>query len=166
MRTAVPNLLFLVGPEIRGATGKHNIFAFQLADNWPQTPPGQTAGTLTLILQLDEPPLGYPSQLTPGGAPPISFSGNGRWLVTAQLPNPPDDIWQIVLYDITAGQTQIVNVSSPRYPANSPFFDWSQDGQWLVTVDDGFFRLIAPAVNYERLILHEFEDCYFTTWVN
>ncbi len=164
--STTPNLLFLTGPEIRGATGKYNIFSFQVADDWLKTPTGQAAGTLILRLQLDEPPLGYPSRLTPSGAPPISFSENGRWLVTAQLPNPPNDIWNISLYDITANQTQIINVRSPQYQANAPFFDWSRDGQWLVVVDDGFFRLIAPAVNYERLILHEFEECYFTAWVN
>lgn len=157
----IPGLLILAGPEIRGAGGKYNIFTFQL-DDWTQT----AAGTLELRLQLDDPPLGYPILLTPGGVPPVSFSPNGRWLLAAQLSNPPDDTWQIYLHDILANQTQTISSSSPRYPANAPFFDWSIDGEWLVLVDDGFFKLIAPAANYERIILHDFETCYFTAWIN
>ena len=154
----IPGLLFLAGSEIRGASGKYNIFTFDARDDG--------LGALRLRLQLDDPPLGYPTLLTPAGVPPITFSENGRWLVVAQLAAPPEDAWHIQLYDIIADQTQSVTTSSPRYPANSPFFDWSKDGQWLVVVDDGFFKLIAPAANYERLILHDFDACYFTAWVN
>lgn len=157
----IPGLLILAGPEIRGAGGKYNIFTFQF-DDWPQSP----SGTLTLRLQLDDPPLGYPAQLTSGGIPPVSFSPDGRWLAAALLTPPPDDTWQIYLHDIPANQTQTIATGSPRYPANSPFFDWSGDGQWLALVDDGFFKLIAPAANYERIILHDFDACYFTAWVN
>ncbi len=156
-----PGLLVLAGPEIRGAGGKYNIFTFQFSD-WAAAP----AGKLTLRLQLDDPPLGYPTVLTPSGVPPISFSPNGRWLVAAQISDPPDDSWQIHLHDIAANQTQIVKTSSPRYPANTPFFDWSSDSQWLILVDDGFLKLIAPAAGYERIILHEYDACYFTAWVN
>ncbi|MCB9421530.1 MAG: hypothetical protein H6667_17125 [Ardenticatenaceae bacterium] len=156
-----PGLLVLAGPEIRGAEGKYNIFTFQF-DDWTKSP----AGTLTLRLQLDEPPLGYPTLITPNGIPPVSFSPDGRWLVAAELSAPPDDTWQIRLHDLPANQTQLISTSSPRYPANAPFFDWSGDGQWLVLVDDGFFKLIAPAANYERVILHDFDACYFTAWVN
>ncbi len=156
-----PGLLTLAGPEIRGAGGKYNIFTYQF-DDWQKS----TAGTLRLRLQLDDPPLGYPSLITPGGIPPVSFSPDGHWLVAAQLAAPPDDTWQIYLHDISANQTQTITTSSPRYPANSPFFDWSSDGQWLVLVDDGFFKLIAPAAGYERIILHDFDACYFTAWVN
>jgi hypothetical protein len=156
---SIPGLLILTGPEIRGAGGKYNIFTFQF-DDWTQS----TSGTLTLRLQLDDPPLGYPAQLTSGGIPPISFSPDGHWLVAAHLTAPPEDTWQIRLLDIPANQTQTITTSSPRYPANSPFFDWSNDGQWLVLVDDGFFKLIAPAAGYERIILHDFDACYFTAW--
>ena len=156
----LPGLLILTGPEIRGAGGKYNIFTFQFAD-WTQS----VSGTLTLRLQLDDPPLGYPALITSSGIPPVSFSPDGRWLVAALLTTPPDDTWQIHLHDIPANQTQTITTSSPRYPANSPFFDWSDDGQWLVLVDDGFFKLIAPAVSYERIILHDFDACYFTAWV-
>ncbi|MCP4423250.1 MAG: hypothetical protein GY803_02030 [Chloroflexi bacterium] len=159
---AIPGLLFLTGLEMRGSSGKYNIFSFQVADDWGKTP----AGTLTLRLQLDEPPLGYPALLTPSGIPPISFSSDGRYLVAAHLTDPPNDIWRIHLHDIVANQTQIVTVGSPHYPSNTPFYDWSQDGQWLVAVDDGFFKLVAPAANYERLILHDFDACHFTAWVD
>lgn len=157
----IPGLLILAGPEIRGTSGKYNIFTLQLA-GWPPS----TSSTLTLRLQLDGPPLGYPSLITPGGIPPISFSPDGHWLVAAQLTAPPDDTWQIHLYDFLANRTQTITTSSPRYPANAPFFDWSGDGQWLVLVDDGFFKLAAPADSYERVILHDFDACYFTAWVN
>jgi hypothetical protein len=157
----IPGLLFLVGPEIRGAGGQYNIFTFQF-DDWTQS----VSGTLTLLMQLDDPPLGYPSLITPGGIPPVSFSPDGRWLVAAQLTAPPDDTWQIRLHDIPANRTQHISTSSPRYPANSPFFDWSGDSQWLVLVDDGFFKLIAPAAGYERIVLHDFDACYYTAWVD
>lgn len=157
----IPGRLILAGAEIRGAGGKYNIFTFQF-DDWTQS----VSGTLALLMQLDDPPLGYPSSITPGGIPPFSFSPDGRWLVVAQLAAPPDNTWQIRLHDIQANQSQLISTSSPRYPANSPFFDWSSDGQWLVLVDDGFFKLIAPAAGYERIILHDFDACYFTAWVN
>ncbi|MEJ2748631.1 MAG: hypothetical protein P8183_12115, partial [Anaerolineae bacterium] len=141
--------------------GKYNIFALQVSD-WSHTPTAE----LTLRLQLDDPPLGYPSLITPGGIPPVSFSPDGRWLVAAYLTTPPDDTWQVYLHDIPANQTQTITTSSPRYPANSLFFDWSADGQWLALVDDGFFKLAAPAAHYERVILHDFEACYFIAWAN
>lgn len=161
-QTGNPGWLFLTGPEIRGAAGKYNIFTFRLDDNWQET----ASGTLTLRLQLDDPPLGYPTTLTPGGTPPISFSPDGRFLVTTLLTDPPNDVWNIYLHDIISGETQLIHTSSPRYPANSPFFDWSHDGQWLIVVAEGFFKLVAPGVHYERVILHDFDACYFTAWVN
>jgi hypothetical protein len=74
--------------------------------------------------------------------------------------------WLLRLYDTEREDTKSINLNFPLYPAPFPYYDWSADNQWLLLVDNGYMRLVAPDHGYERLITHGFEACRYAGWIN
>jgi len=108
---------------------------------------------------------GHPGLITPTGYPPFGFSPDGRWLIASAYQDPPEEGWRLFVHDLQRGETEEYTAGYPTYPAQYPFYDWSADGNWLLVVDDGFLRLIAPAENYERLLPHPHDNCLFSAWI-
>ncbi len=119
-----------------------------------------------VVLRLPTAPTDNPTTSSPTGSPPFTLSEDGRWLMAVRFTDPTSNSWEVNLVDLTTGEIQVIKTNHPPYPAQFPFFDWSADGQWLVVVDDGYVRLLAPAYGYERVIPHEFGSCRYTGWVN
>jgi hypothetical protein len=93
------------------------------------------------------------------------LSPDGRWL-SASRPDPETaDSWIIYVHDTQSEETIQYKVGYPSSMFIHPFYDWSQDGNWLVIVDENYLRLIAPAYNYERLITHDLQTCSHVAWV-
>lgn len=125
-----------------------------------------TSGEPRIVHRLPGAPVGDPGTFTPTGSPPFTISSDGRWLAVVRFANPHTNAWEISLIDLDTGLANTLNTYYPPYPAQYPFLDWSADNQWLVLVDDGFLRLIAPAYDYERVVPHEYRDCSYTGWVS
>jgi hypothetical protein len=119
-----------------------------------------------LRLQRNSAPYGTPSLLTPTGYPPFLLSPDGRWLMISELTEPQTNSWTFQLHNIAQNSTNLLTANFPAYPARYPFYDWTADGQWLLIVDDGFMRLVAPGHDYQRLVPYEFDSCLFTAWAN
>lgn len=93
---------------------------------------------------------------------PLLFSPDGHWLVVQSFAR-PKTAWQLHLYGIATGETHVLTSS---YIFAFPGFDWSADGQWLLRVEGGFLHVLAPAYNYEQMIVHDFPGCNFAAWIN
>lgn len=120
---------------------------------------------LSLRLTLDGLPRGYPGQATASGNVPFVFSPDGRYLSLSRLENPDKNLWRLYVHDLSANETSTYATRYPLYTFRYPFYDWSVDGEWLLLVDDGYLRLIAPAHDYYRLILHDLNRCTHVAWV-
>ncbi|KAA3664161.1 MAG: hypothetical protein DWQ04_07125 [Chloroflexi bacterium] len=100
----------------------------------------------------------------------LGFSPDGRFLVTTSAIRENNDLDFIsdfiTIHDIDQNET--VNTLFDASDDNINFvFDWSADGNWLLTIlDDGLLQLIAPDYNYRQVIEHEFGDCQMVSWVN
>lgn len=129
-------------------------------------PSTMTLAEADIIVALDDLPVGDPSLLLPTGYPPFAISPGGRWLVVVQFVDPITDTWRLFLHDTRSGATQQLDVTYPAYPARFPFYDWSEDGQWIVLVDRGYLRLVAPAYDYERIVPHDLTECRYPAWVD
>ncbi len=101
------------------------------------------------------------------------FSADGRYLLTTGIPierlAASPDSFSYFLHDLAANQTQTFAVHSAiSIPAYQ--FDWSADGRWLAHIMDngyqGVINLVAPAENYQKLIVHENLGCSSLAWVN
>jgi hypothetical protein len=160
-----PLLILLAGTPAGDSAGQYFILGVRLQGQ-PDSLSDLAAGPPEVIARLPGAPVGDPAVSTPTGSPPFAISGNGRWLVAVRFADPFTNAWELNLTDLTTGETQIITTNHPPYPAPFPFFDWSADGQWLVVVDNGFLRLIAPDYNYERVVSHDFRSCSYTAWVN
>ena len=121
-------------------------------------------GDQRLRLTLDGLPRGYPGQATANGNVPFVFSPDGRWISLSRLESQEDNLWRVYVHDIKSGETRTFAARYPLYTFRYPLYDWSADGEWLILVDDGFLRLIAPAYDYERLILHDLHSCSHVAW--
>ncbi len=151
------NLILVAATGIGAYAGEYFIFSVELEDS----------GSVVMLRERRRgAPSGYPSLLTPTGYPPFSFSPDGRWLVFSELTGAQKDSWLFYLHNLQRNETQIVQTTFPAYPARYPFYDWSADGHWLVIVDDGFMRLVAPDYDFQRLVPHEYDACFFTAWMN
>ncbi|NIT59076.1 MAG: hypothetical protein GWN00_23485, partial [Aliifodinibius sp.] len=69
------------------------------------------------------------------------------------------DTWLIYAYDTQLIENHRYAVRYPSTTSLTPYYGWSEDGIWLVVVDQNYLRLIAPAYNYERLIGHSPQNC-------
>ena len=110
-------------------------------------------GVVSLRLRLDH----YLSPFSP-----LLFSPDGRWLVLQSFAR-PKTLWQLHLHDVASGQTHALTSS---YIFAFPGFDWSADGRWLLRVEEGFLHVLAPAHDYEQMIVHDFPGCNFAAWIN
>lgn len=161
-----PSLIFLAGTPVRGGGGRFYVLKLQLqaaasiiSDNLPLI-------RSEVILALDDLPVGDPSTLTPTGYPPFSITADGRKLTVFRFADPVTNTWLLYLYDVASGQTRVLTLNYPIYPAPFPFYDWSADGNWLLLVDNGFLRLVAPDYDYERIITHDFVACRYPAWID
>lgn len=70
------------------------------------------------------------------------------------------------LYDFETGKEQTVLINTEIFfPAFT--FDWSMDSNWLAfTRDKNVIGLMAPAYDYQQMILHEEGDCASLAWIN
>ncbi len=160
-----PQTIFLAGTPVVGGSGRFYVVALHLDGVLGST------STLTLtqaevLLTLDDLPVGDRSRLTPTGYSPFTITPDGRWLTVVRFVDPVTSTWEVYIRDIERGETQTRTLNYPDYPAPTPFYDWSADSNWLVLIDDGFLRLLAPTYNYERVITHEFAACRYPAWIN
>lgn len=149
------DLLLIAATTVGAQTAKYNIFSLRLS-----------TGEATLLQQFERLPSGYPSLLTPAGYPPFRLSPDGRWLLVTLLASPSPTTWSFQLYDLQEGETLSLNAYYPAYPSKFAFYDWTPDGRWLVIVEDGYLRLIAPGHGYQKLVSHRLDDCLYVAWVN
>ena len=150
----------------RYATSGDRFFLFVVELNnpaiWPTA--GPQLARAELRLQLARPPSGHPSVITPDGALPFIFSTDGRWITLSHLANRQNSRWLVDVHHVADGRTLTVTVNYPVFTARRIYMDWSADGEWLLIVDDGFLRLVAPAHNYQRFIGHQQRDCIDAAW--
>lgn len=160
-----PNLIFLAGTPVRGGGGRFYVLRLQLQADTSIISADLPLIRSEVILALDDLPVGDPSSLTPTGYPPFSLTPDGRRLTVFRFADPVTNTWVLYLYDVAGGDTQVLTLNYPFYPAPFPFYDWSADGNWLVLIDNGFLRLVAPDYDYERIITHDFAACRYPAWV-
>lgn len=154
---ADPHLLLVAASGIGDYAGEYFIFSVQLRAHEPD---------ILLRERREGAPQGFPTLLTPTGYPPFSLSPDGRWLVFSDLTGVYKNSWIFYLHNMEKQETKTLRTAFPAYPARYPYYDWSADGRWLAVQDDGFMRLVAPDVDFQRLVPHEFDACYYTAWVN
>ncbi len=66
------------------------------------------------------------------------------------------------LYDVQQNQYRSYSVPS----AWRGGYDWTPDSEWLLILEEDGVRLVAPAYDYERRIVHDFSGCETAVWVN
>lgn len=162
---ADPSLLLIGATPAGNSDGEYLIFGQRLSDS-PDALSEAVAEPARVLARLPGVPVGDPARYTPTGSPPFNVSPDGRWLVAVRFAAAATNAWELTLVDLTTGETKTLTTNHPPYPAQFPFFDWSADGRWLVLVDDGYLRLIAPDHDYERVVAHEFRTCRHVAWVN
>lgn len=162
---AHPNLLFLAGTPVTGGAGKFYVLKLQLEEEAGTVSTNTRITRVDVLLTLDDLPVGNPATLTPTGYPPFSITPDGRHLTVVRFADSVTNTWVLYVHDIVRGETRVITMNYPVYPSPFPFYDWSADGNWLLLVDKGFLRLIAPDYEYERIITHDFAACRYPAWV-
>ncbi len=160
-----PSQLFLAGTPVAGRDNFY-ILKLQLEEQGGELSLDSRVSTIEVFQALNDLPVGDASTLTPTGYPPFSITSDGRWLTVIRFDNPVTNTWVFYLIDTQTAETKVLTLSYPAYPAPFPFYDWSADSQWLLLVDNGFLRLVAPAHDYERTITHDYAACRYPSWVN
>ncbi|MDX1417186.1 MAG: hypothetical protein R3293_23470 [Candidatus Promineifilaceae bacterium] len=157
---AKPDTIIIAASGVRDLAGEYFIFSYQSQDKSHVN----VGGRVHLLLHNKGALGGTPATLTPTGFSPLEVSPDGRWVLVSELNSNKRNTWTFIFIDLDHQLTKQLSESFPTLPAQFPFYDWSKDGRWLVIVDHGFFRLIAPEYDYERLVPHEFDSCGFTVW--
>jgi hypothetical protein len=160
---ALPNHLLGTATRYEPSQTRTLVFTARVEEN--------AAGRLQLAnlavrLNLSGGLAGSPSLLAPLGSVPFVVSPDGHSLSLAQLVDSRHATWRLTVHRLDDGQTFSFDTGYPPSNFGHPYYDWSADGRWLALVDDGFLRLIAPGHDYERLILHDFSDCWHAAWVD
>lgn len=162
---ADPTLVLVGGTPAGNSAGDYVILAQRLSGSLASA--GDLAvGPLQVLARLPSAPVADPARYTPTGSPPFNVSADGRWLVAVRFTDVVTNAWALHLIDLAGGASRVINTNHPPYPAQFPFFDWSADGRWLVVVDDGYLRLVAPDYDHERVVAHEYRSCSSTAWLN
>jgi hypothetical protein len=159
-------LLIMSARSYYGDLNRSYIISARLPSDFGESDSGIALDDLRLRLALDGLPRGYPGQIAASGNVPFMFSPDGRWLSLSRLEDPENNLWRVYVHDISADETKSFAARYPLYTFRYPFYDWSADGEWLILVDDGYLRLIAPAYDYRRLILHDLHSCFHVAWVD
>lgn len=161
-----PRTIFLAGTPVTRGGGRFYVVELHLDGAVASTSSAQSLSQVEVLLTLNDLPVGDRSRLTPTGYSPFSLTSDGRWLLVVRFADPVTNTWELYLYNVERRQTRTVTLNYPAYPAPFPFYDWSVGNDWLVLVDDGFLRLLAPDHNYERIITHEFAACRYPAWID
>ncbi len=93
------------------------------------------------------------------------FSPDGRWLAQSAY-DPAGSKLSLVLHHIGRNESKTLeyaNVSMASF--GFPVYQWSGDGQWLLFLDDGLLRLIAPDYDYQRTIVPQSPGCTLAAWI-
>jgi hypothetical protein len=94
------------------------------------------------------------------------FSPDGRWL-TQSAYDPARSKLSLVLHHIGRNENKTLEYTDVSLASfGFPVYQWSGNGRWLLFLDDGILRLIAPDYDYERAIVPESPGCMFAAWIN
>ena len=163
---ADPRTLYLAATLVAPGRERFYVLRLRLGGDVDDLSAETTLADVKVALALDDLPIGDTTFLLPTGYPPFAITPDGRWLVIVQFLDAITNTWRLTLYDTQRDVTQSVTLNYPAYPARFPFYDWSADGQWLVLVDNGYLRLVAPAYGYERVVAHDLSACRYPAWVD
>jgi WD40 repeat protein len=109
----------------------------------------------------------------------LGFSPDGRFLVATgssrdestspgTRPGVGSDLpfGTLHLHDLESGEHQTFLTNTQFFfPAFT--FDWSLDGNWLAfTRDNNVITFLAPAYDYQKMIIHDEGNCTSLAWVN
>ncbi|MAT97396.1 MAG: hypothetical protein CL608_09665 [Anaerolineaceae bacterium] len=104
----------------------------------------------------------------------LGFSPDGRFLAatgtiqqdSTSLVGENNIFGALHLYDLESGELQTILVNTDIF-FPSFTFDWSMDGNWLAfTRDSNVIGLLAPAYDYQQMIVHEEGNCTSLAWIN
>ncbi len=96
--------------------------------------------------------------------PGYILSPDGRWLVGHASAS--ESSGALHLYDIEEQQTKTITFWLGDTARWNPTYEWSNDSQWLLVMNDGVLTLIAPESSYWQTIVPEAPGCIFAAWVN
>ncbi|MEM7114972.1 MAG: hypothetical protein AAF614_21220 [Chloroflexota bacterium] len=91
---------------------------------------------------------------------------NGRYFVSLVFPDHVNsELYNsqttVTIDDLVTKTKQAHTITASL---NSYRYDWSQDGNWFLLLEDGLLRLISPATNSQQTIFHRFEGCDNAAW--
>ncbi|MBK8901899.1 MAG: hypothetical protein IPM53_11985 [Anaerolineaceae bacterium] len=120
-------------------------------------------GDVTLLFPLD----------VSRGEHSLGFSPDGRFLIASgswwqdenrRIDTLPFGV--LHLYDLETGDHRTILINNQIYfPAFT--FDWSLDGTWLAFIrDDNVIGLVAPAYDYQQMLIHDMGTCTSLAWIN
>jgi len=69
-----------------------------------------------------------------------------------------EELLNFEIYDVVDGQLLWHDYTFP--------YDWSDDGEWLIFVEQGSLRLIAPKSRHEIVIPYDLRGCYSAVWAD
>lgn len=161
-----PNVLFMAASTVSGGEQQFYILKLTLEGDVSILSDEVALADIEVLQSVEDLPTGDPLVLTPTGYRPFVLTGDGKRLMTVHFVDPFTSQWNLRLYDIGTKDYQTINVNFPPYPAPFPFYDWSLDWQWLLLIDNGYIRLVAPDQNYERIVTHDFTACRYSGWIN
>lgn len=145
----MPNQVFVMA-----ATQANDSYIFQV---------DITTAEVSLLLQLD----------LSRGEHSLGFSPDGRYLMATgswwqdqNLSSASQPFGVLNLVDLETGDQRTILINSLVYfPAFT--FDWSLDGNWLAFIrDNNTIGLIAPAHDYQQIIIHDVGTCNSLAWIN
>ncbi len=120
----------------------------------------------TLEWQRGEIELVLETENSPGGLLVPRFSPDNHWLVLRTNFSVASSSSQrqqnIYLYNTESQTTLLYTMSGAAF---LPGRSWSNNGDWLASLSDGFIMLSAPDANYDHLVRHEFQDCTDMAWI-
>lgn len=104
----------------------------------------------------------------------LGFSPDGRFLVAtganhreaASGTGTTLPFGALHLYNLESGEHQTILTNTDTFfPAFT--FDWSLDGNWLAfTRDNRVITFLAPAFDYQKMIIHDEGNCTSLAWIN
>ncbi|MEM7114971.1 MAG: hypothetical protein AAF614_21215 [Chloroflexota bacterium] len=91
---------------------------------------------------------------------------NGRYVVNLAIrdagSSPSSEMQtQITVHNLLTDEAHNHTLTAPL---NTYRYDWSQDGDWFLLLEDGLLRLISPDTNGEQTLFHNFYRCSHAAW--